>query len=77
MKNVGFGAPQGGIGVGPLSGNRLKGERRDEFCGRLGENGVDNSAALGQFAGQIGTFVGRNAAGNTEKNVFSSERVHI
>jgi hypothetical protein len=63
--------------VGPdrLPGQRLHGDRRDEPDCRFGHRHAHVNSAAREQAHELGSLVGRDAAGNAQKNPFTRQLV--
>jgi len=75
VQHVGVMPPQIVVGIGAAAGDRLEGKRRDELSGSAGEDHVYGGPGLGELAGEIGSLVAGNAAGDAEDDALSVERV--
>ena len=62
MQHMRFAAPQVGIRVGTPTGDRLEGERRDEFFSGRGEHHIHERASLRQLGRQISGLKSRDGA---------------
>ena len=65
--------PQIGICKSLAAGYGLESERRDEFLGGAGQDGIHLGPRLGQFGSQFDGLVGRDGAGNTEQDLLVAE----
>ena len=77
VQHVRLSAPQIGIGEGLAAGDRLEGERRDEFFGGGGQYDIHQRPGLGQFRGQFDGLIGCDGAGDAEQDVLVVENGHI
>ncbi|KAF0119795.1 MAG: hypothetical protein FD151_1882, partial [bacterium] len=73
VQDVRLTAPQFGVGEGPASGYGLVGERRDESLRRGGEDHIHLCAFLREPGGQLRGLIGRNGAGDAQKDVLGGE----
>ena len=62
--------------VNRIGGHRLEGERGHELARRRGHHDPHLELAFAQASNEVGSFVGRDAAGDTEHDSAVGETVH-
>ena len=69
--------PVKGVHQSLVAGEGLKGHRRDKLRGIPGHEHLDVAAQLHQGRGQVGHFIGRDAARDPQYHCFSLQHVHV
>ena len=73
MLNAVFGIGVEGVGHHRPVGDAAKGQGRDELCGAITHDGIDQGPGLHQFAGQVQRLVAGDTAGDAQDYVFTRQ----